>query len=292
MRRTVASASSAMRSTSTATSIATRPRVRSRKSRPTSGELSRTSSGCWPTSLAQPVDGPKYRHGMRKCRHYVLSAPLSETHNVGMSSHSADISGQLQQSDRLKRLQKAQLGAFFRPRQMEEAGLTREQLRTLIRKGEVERIGRGLYRLAEAETTENYSLAMVCARVPNSIVCLLSALRVHGIGTQAPAAVWLAIPHKARVPRLPEIKLRIVRFSGPAWTFGVKDTTFEGVPAKITTPARTVADCFRFERLVGLEAHSKRVSAANEPRERSEPSKRRASKRVGESEGRSPSVNV
>jgi predicted transcriptional regulator of viral defense system len=66
--------------------------------------------------------------------------------------------------------------------------------------------------------------------------------------------VWLAIPHKARVPRLPELELRIVRFSGPAWSFGVKETTFEGVPARITTPARTVADCFRFERLVGPEA--------------------------------------
>jgi len=76
---------------------------------------------------------------------------------------------------------------------------------------------------------------------------------VHGIGTQAPAAIWLAIPHKARLPRVPEVQLRIVRFSGPAWTFGVKETEFEGVPARITNPARTIADCFRFERLVGAE---------------------------------------
>lgn len=107
--------------------------------------------------------------------------------------------------------------------------------------------------MADVEPSENYSLAMACARVPNSVVCLLTALRVHGIGTQAPAEVWLAIPHKARVPRLPELRLRIVRFSGPAWTVGVQETEFEGVPARITTPARTVADCFRFERLVGPE---------------------------------------
>jgi predicted transcriptional regulator of viral defense system len=137
---------------------------------------------------------------------------------------------------------------------MSDAGLTREQLRTLIRRGTVERVGRGVYRMAVAEPTEHYSLAMACARVPNSVVCLLSALRVYGIGTQAPAEVWLAIPHKARAPRLPELRLRIVRFSGPAWTFGVQETTFEGVPARITSPARTVADCFRFERLVGPEA--------------------------------------
>jgi predicted transcriptional regulator of viral defense system len=148
----------------------------------------------------------------------------------------------------------ANLGAFFRPSQLETAGLTRDQLRALVRSGKVERVGRGLYRLSDAEPTEHYSLAMACARVPMSVVCLLSALRVHGIGTQAPAEIWLAIPHKARVPRLPELRLRIVRFSGPAWTFGVREVEFEGVPARITSPARTIVDCFRFERLVGPEA--------------------------------------
>lgn len=153
----------------------------------------------------------------------------------------------------VERLRKAGLGVFFRPGQAADLGLTRVQLRALVRRGEVEHVTRGLYRLAAAEPTEDYSLAMAVARVPNSIVCLLSALRVHGIGTQAPAAVWLAIPHKARSPRLPALRLECVRFSGAAWSFGVQDTTFEGVPARITSPARTVADCFRFERLVGPE---------------------------------------
>jgi len=158
----------------------------------------------------------------------------------------------LRESERL--LRAADLGAFFRPSQVEAAGLTRDQLPALLRAGKIERVGRGLYRVADAEPTENYSLAMACTRVPNSIVCLLSALKVHGIGTQLPSAVWLAIPHKARQPRLPALKLRIVRFSGPAWTYGVQNTAFEGVPARITSPARTIADCFRFERLVGPEA--------------------------------------
>jgi predicted transcriptional regulator of viral defense system len=131
--------------------------------------------------------------------------------------------------------------------------MTPDQLPALIRSGRIERVARGLYRITDAAVTESYSLAMACARVPNSIVCLLSALRVHGIGTQAPAQIWLAIPHKARIPRLPELRLRIVRFSGPAWTFGVKRIHFEGVPSRITGPARTIADCFRFERLVGPE---------------------------------------
>lgn len=167
----------------------------------------------------------------------------------------ADISGHGNRAaDPAEILRAGSLGSFFRPSEVADVGITREQLRTLVRRGAVERVGRGLYRMALVEPTEHYSLAMACARVPNSIVCLLSALRVHGIGTQAPAEVWLAIPHKARVPRLPELRLRIVRFSGPAWTFGVQQTAFEGVPARITSPARTVADCFRFERLVGPEA--------------------------------------
>lgn len=166
----------------------------------------------------------------------------------------ADISRQkIGGANSAERLREAGLGSFFRPSQVEKAGLTRDQLRTLVRRGEVEHVARGLYRLADAEPTENYSLAMACARVPNSVVCLLSALRVHEIGTQAPAAVWLAIPHKARQPRLDEVRLRVVRFSGAAWTYGIQDTEFEGVPARITSVARTVVDCFRFERLVGPE---------------------------------------
>lgn len=146
------------------------------------------------------------------------------------------------------------MGAFFRPSQLEDAGLSRDHIRGLVRSGKVEHVARGLYRMTDAEPTEYYSLAMACARVPNSVVCLLSALRVHGIGTQAPAEVWLGIPHKARAPKLPDLRLRVVRFTGPAWTFGVNDVQFEGVPARITSPARTIADCFRFERIIGPEA--------------------------------------
>lgn len=176
---------------------------------------------------------------------YIAGMPRQRADNSSRSSEATGLA---------ERLRKAAIGAFFRPSQLEAAGLTRDQLPSLVRSRIVERISRGLYRLADAEPTEDYSLAMACARVPNSIVCLLSALRVHGIGTQSPAAVWLAIPHKSRPPRLRELRLRVVRFSGPAWTFGVQEIEFEGVKARITSPARTVADCFRFERLVGPEA--------------------------------------
>lgn len=170
-----------------------------------------------------------------------------------MPHRDADISRRPANSKRSHGPSVAELGGFFTPRQLPDVGLTPDQLPALVRSGMVVREGRGLYRRTDVEETENFSLALACARVPRSVVCLLSALRVHGIGTQAPAAIWLAVPHKARAPRVPELRLRIVRFSRPAWTFGVTDTEFEGVPARITNPARTIADCFRFERLIGPE---------------------------------------
>jgi predicted transcriptional regulator of viral defense system len=153
-----------------------------------------------------------------------------------------------------ERLHSAGLGTFFRPTELEALGIAYHQLQGLVAAGNVAREARGLYRLADAEPTEHYNLASVCARVPRSVVCLLSALQVHGIGTQVPREVWLAIPHKARPPRIRDVKVRLLRFSGAAWTYGVVATQFEGVPARITNPARTIVDCFRFESLIGREA--------------------------------------
>lgn len=153
----------------------------------------------------------------------------------------------------LKDLQGVGAGAFFRPRDAEELGLPYHRLQTLVERGEVEHVARGLYRLADIEPTEHYTLAAVCARVPQAIVCLLSALLYHGIGTRVPRQVWIAIPHKARQPRLPEFPLRIVRFSGASAHYGIEEVTLEGVPARITGIARTIVDCFRFHRLVSRE---------------------------------------
>ena len=147
------------------------------------------------------------------------------------------------------------LGArtFFRPCDAAAVGVDARVLRRLVGDGSVERVARGLYRVAEAEPTEHYTRAAVCARVPSAVVCLLTALSVHELGTQLPHEVWIAIPHKARTPRLPGLPVRVVRFSGAALRYGVVNTTFEGVPVRITSPARTVVDCFRFRRLVGKD---------------------------------------
>lgn len=151
------------------------------------------------------------------------------------------------------RISEAGLGSFFRPRDAEAAGISYAQLRRMEGLGLVEREGWGLYRRAEADITRHFTVAAVCARAPQAVVCLLTALEVYDIGTQMPRHVWIAIPHKARVPAFGRLPVRITRFSAASLTYGVVDTTFEGVPARITTPARTVVDCFRFRRKIGLE---------------------------------------
>ena len=140
-----------------------------------------------------------------------------------------------------------------RARDLEEAGIPRAYLRRLCDRGVLERVDRGLYRLAEAPATELRSLAETVKRVPHAIVCLLSALQVHGLTTESPHAVWVLIDRRARMPKLAYPKLEVVRASGPAREHGVETRVIDGVKVQLTTPAKTVVDCFRFRRHVGLE---------------------------------------
>ena len=172
--------------------------------------------------------------------------------NRGQPAVAADISGRRSEPG-ASVLRNLGARTFFRPRDAAALGVDSRALRRLVGNGTIERVARGLYRVAEAEPTENYTRAAVCARVPSAVVCLLTALSVHELGTQLPHEVWIAIPHKARTPRLPELPVRVVRFSGAALRYGVVNATFEGVPVRITSPARTVVDCFRFRRLVGKD---------------------------------------
>ena len=179
---------------------------------------------------------------MRVCRHPSTIADNFELGGVIIEKPSL-----------AERLAEADLGTFFRPRDAEAAGITYPQLRRLEGLGLVEREAWGLYRQTQAEITRHHTIAEVCARVPQAVVCLLSALEVHEIGTQMPHEVWIAIPHKARLPALGRLPVRVTRFSAMALTYGVVPAEFEGVATKITTPARTVVDCFRFRGKIGLE---------------------------------------
>lgn len=126
-------------------------------------------------------------------------------------------------------------------------------LRRLVERGEIEREGRGLYRLAGTEVSEHYSLLQAARRVPNGVICLLSALRFHGLTTQKPFEVWMAIERKTRRPAVDAPPLRVHYFSGEAFTAGAEEHLIEGVKLRVYNPAKTVADCFKFRYKIGVD---------------------------------------
>jgi predicted transcriptional regulator of viral defense system len=142
---------------------------------------------------------------------------------------------------------------MLRPRDLAQHGIAREYLTRLVRAGLLERAGRGLYTLPDAEITEHHSYAEAAKRVPAGVVCLLSALRFHDLTTQAPFEIWLALDTKARHPQVDWPPLRIVRFSGPALTEGIEEHDIEGVKVRVFNPAKTVADCFKYRNKIGLD---------------------------------------
>jgi len=141
----------------------------------------------------------------------------------------------------------------LRPRDLEAQGISRTYLVRLHQRGVLDRPSRGLYVLADADLGEHQSLAEACKRVPHGVVCLLSALQFHELTTQVAFEVWMAIDVKARRPKLETPALRIVRFSGKALTFGVEEHPIGGVTVKVYSPAKTVADCFKYRNKIGLD---------------------------------------
>jgi predicted transcriptional regulator of viral defense system len=153
--------------------------------------------------------------------------------------------------------QKVKHIGILHARDLKAQGIPREYLWQLQQKGLLERAGRGIYRQPNWEVTENHSLVEAAQRVPRGVICLLSALRFYGLTTQVPFEVWIAIDRKAHHPNGSSddhlTPLNIVRFSGQALTEGVEEHTIEGVRVKIYSPAKTVADCFKYRNKIGVD---------------------------------------
>jgi len=141
----------------------------------------------------------------------------------------------------------------FRTKDAEERGIHRQYLSRLVDDGELIRIGRGLYERHGQDVTTHHSLAVAAKRVPKGTICLLSALQFHDLTTQNPFHVWVAIGHKDREPSVDAVSLRTVRMSGKAHTEGLAEHDVEGISVPIYTPAKTVADCFKFRSKIGLD---------------------------------------
>lgn len=140
-----------------------------------------------------------------------------------------------------------------RARDAEKAGIPHEYLRRLERTGVIVKRGRGVYASPYAELTEYHSLAEVSRVAPHAVICLLSALAFHGLGTQLPHEVWVAIGGSARVPKRTPVRLQVACMSGVALTAGIGIHRVEWVEVRIFNPPKTVADCFKFRNRVGTD---------------------------------------
>jgi predicted transcriptional regulator of viral defense system len=154
---------------------------------------------------------------------------------------------------RLAAVELARKEGMFRLSEATAAGIHPENIRRLVRAGQLARVGRGLYAAPTLRPTEYHSLAEIAKRVPKGVVCLLTALRVHGLGTQNPREIWLAVDRRAGIPRVDFARVRLVRISGAALRFGIDVRTIENVTVRITNPPRTVVDCFKFRNKIGID---------------------------------------
>lgn len=168
---------------------------------------------------------------------------------------STDILKTMRSKDHLaeEALRLAKVQGILRPRDLEVHGIPRRYASLLAHAGLLRRAGRGLYVHPDNPLTENHSFALVGKRAPEAVICLLSALRFHELTTQIPSETWIAVHPKSRPPQIPELSLRIVRFSGPALTEGFEKHVIEGVPVRITNIAKTVADCFKYRNKIGRD---------------------------------------
>jgi predicted transcriptional regulator of viral defense system len=146
-----------------------------------------------------------------------------------------------------------QRGGLLRTSEALRLGIHPRTLYELRDANRIVQLGRGLYRLAEAPETEQLDLITVAAKVPDGVICLISALSFHGITTEVPHEVYLAVRHGKEQPRLDYPPLRVFRFSDETISAGVQKHKMEGVKVRLFNPAKTVADCFKFRNKIGVD---------------------------------------
>jgi predicted transcriptional regulator of viral defense system len=138
-------------------------------------------------------------------------------------------------------------------KEAEARGIHRQYLKRLEQQGLLIRSARGIYTFANAPITERHTLVEAVKRVPQGVICLLSALNFHELTTQVPFEVWLAIPSKARAPKENLLPLRMVHMSDHALEAGIEEYEIEGTRVAVYSPAKTVVDCFKFRSKIGLD---------------------------------------
>jgi len=156
-------------------------------------------------------------------------------------------------SKQRKIIEMARSAGMLRPRDLEAVGISGELLNRMYARGLLNRVSRGVYVLPDTEPDQHFGLAETCKRVPKGNLCLLSALRFHELTTTNPYETWIAIGIKDRPPRFDFPPLRVVRFSQAALSFGIEKHATPAGEVRVYSPAKTVADCFKYRNKVGVD---------------------------------------
>jgi predicted transcriptional regulator of viral defense system len=164
-----------------------------------------------------------------------------------------------------------QMGVL-RPAHLQGIGIPRVVLARLTASGELEKVARGLYRLPDAPISEQESLVTIAVKVPQAVFCLLTALQIHELTTQLPRQIWIAMPQGSHTPKIDYPPVKMVQFSGEAFSEGIEMIQADQVALRVYSVAKTVADCFKHRNKIGLDvaiealkdARARNKASANE----------------------------
>ena len=158
-----------------------------------------------------------------------------------------------QQSHPQRVLDLARSKGLLRSSDLDALGAPRVVLGRLTAQGQLERVGRGLYRLPEADASEFQGLAFVTVKAPQAVFCLLTALQFHELTTQLPRRVWIAMPRGSHAPRIEYPPIKMVQFTGSSYSEGIEIFERDQVQLRVYNVAKTVADCFKHRNKIGLD---------------------------------------
>ncbi len=212
------------------------------------------SPGCVLTE-GRIEEGAPSNAGCRNCYRTHIKYSLSRNQTVANRRH-FDIIAVIMTQRHIGARERIRVAAgqagLLRARDVRALGLHREYLRRMCHDGLLTRIDRGIYALPNDDVAATHTLARISVRAPGAVVCLLSALAFHGVTTQVSDRVWIAIAHKARRPALSYPPIELVRMSGATLSYGAEQHVIQGTTIRVFSPAKTVADCFKYRSRVGL----------------------------------------
>ena len=158
---------------------------------------------------------------------------------------------QLTQTQRVLELTRQR--GLLRSRDLQTVDAPRVILTRMTASGQLEKVGRGLYRLPQTQMSADESLNAIAIKVPQAVFCLLTALQFHGLTTQLPRQVWLAMPRGSHAPRIDYPPIRMVQYSGQSYSQGIEVFEHDQVLLRVYSVAKTVVDCFKHRSAIGLD---------------------------------------